>query len=522
MAAGLFLTAFLTRATGFSNLEWCFLGIISAGCMVLGRVDATKEGLAALAAVTGAVLLCVWHADGVAETDYSRFAFITLGLGVLHAGGGYACLWRARRPAFWAIVSSSSVVVYFLVAYWEIEGLTGLLSWGGISLLLASITLLGAFPLGRWRTVVSQGEACLAAYAVATTTLLSLAVPLELEREWISVAWALEVAALAWLESRLHLRVLRYLAAVVATAVGVRLLLNPAVLVYPIGESIVWNWLLYGYGVPVLAFAWAARAFRRLRDDVFVLSLEAGAVALGLALITLQVRQYFHPAYLNEPAFYLAEWASYSIGWLLLGVLLLFSWKRLPRPSLLWGGALVGCAGLLLALAAPGLGANPLWSRHPVGETPVLNTILYAYGLTGMLGLLLARQLSRLHWRGTAVYAGISSLILLLLLVSLEVRQAFQGTRLDGPEPSNAEWYAYSAAWIIFGTLVLLVGIVTRGIVARYTSLVIMLGAVLKVFLFDTRELQDLYRVLSFLGLGVSLLLLAFLYQRFVFRRLDA
>ena len=37
-------------------------------------------------------------------------------------------------------------------------------------------------------------------------------------------------------------------------------------------------------------------------------------------------------------------------------------------------------------------------------------------------------------------------------------------------------------------------------------------------FLFDTAHLADLYRVFSFLGLGLSLLLLAYLYQRFVFR----
>ena len=44
-----------------------------------------------------------------------------------------------------------------------------------------------------------------------------------------------------------------------------------------------------------------------------------------------------------------------------------------------------------------------------------------------------------------------------------------------------------------------------------------MLVAVGKVFLVDTANLQDLYRVFSLFGLGVSLMLLAYLYQRFVF-----
>ena len=51
----------------------------------------------------------------------------------------------------------------------------------------------------------------------------------------------------------------------------------------------------------------------------------------------------------------------------------------------------------------------------------------------------------------------------------------------------------------------------------RYASLLVMLLAVGKVFLFDTAQLKDLYRVVSFLGLGVSLMLLAYLYNRFVF-----
>jgi uncharacterized membrane protein len=43
--------------------------------------------------------------------------------------------------------------------------------------------------------------------------------------------------------------------------------------------------------------------------------------------------------------------------------------------------------------------------------------------------------------------------------------------------------------------------------------------AVGKVFLVDTARLEGLYRVFSLLGLGVTLMLLAYLYQRFVFVR---
>ena len=44
---------------------------------------------------------------------------------------------------------------------------------------------------------------------------------------------------------------------------------------------------------------------------------------------------------------------------------------------------------------------------------------------------------------------------------------------------------------------------------------------VAKVFLYDLSTLTGLYRVLSFLGLGVSLILVSLLYQRFVIAKRD-
>ena len=40
-----------------------------------------------------------------------------------------------------------------------------------------------------------------------------------------------------------------------------------------------------------------------------------------------------------------------------------------------------------------------------------------------------------------------------------------------------------------------------------------------KVFLFDLANLAGIHRILSFLGLGISLIVVSLLYQRFVFRK---
>jgi uncharacterized membrane protein len=53
----------------------------------------------------------------------------------------------------------------------------------------------------------------------------------------------------------------------------------------------------------------------------------------------------------------------------------------------------------------------------------------------------------------------------------------------------------------------------------RYASLVVMLLTVGKVFLYDASQLTGLWRVVSFLGLGLSLLGLSWFYSRFIFVR---
>jgi uncharacterized membrane protein len=104
------------------------------------------------------------------------------------------------------------------------------------------------------------------------------------------------------------------------------------------------------------------------------------------------------------------------------------------------------------------------------------------------------------------------------MLVTLEVRQAFHGSVLAGGGTVPAEMYAYSLAWILFAAALTVAGLALRSRLLGYGSALFMGLAVVKVFVLDTASLGGLYRVLSLLALGISLLALAYVYQRFVFR----
>jgi uncharacterized membrane protein len=105
-----------------------------------------------------------------------------------------------------------------------------------------------------------------------------------------------------------------------------------------------------------------------------------------------------------------------------------------------------------------------------------------------------------------------------LLCVSALNRHLFQGELIDfhyGPPMwSDAEFYGYSVAWLIYGGLLLALAIWRRLPALRHAAAGIVVLVVCKVFLGDASGLTGLYRFASFLGLGLTLLALGYLYQR--------
>jgi uncharacterized membrane protein len=80
------------------------------------------------------------------------------------------------------------------------------------------------------------------------------AFPILLSDEWLTVAWALEAAALTWLRLRVRHRGLFIADGLLGGGTLARLLVNPAVLEYHARSGTpILNWWLYTYGVSALA-----------------------------------------------------------------------------------------------------------------------------------------------------------------------------------------------------------------------------------------------------------------------------
>jgi uncharacterized membrane protein len=88
----------------------------------------------------------------------------------------------------------------------------------------------------------------------------------------------------------------------------------------------------------------------------------------------------------------------------------------------------------------------------------------------------------------------------------------------SGPT-TGAEQYSYSIAWLVFGVVLLAIGVLFNSQRARLASAAVIALTILKAFLIDMSALTGVYRALSFMGLGLVLVAIGWLYQRILFRR---
>jgi uncharacterized membrane protein len=102
--------------------------------------------------------------------------------------------------------------------------------------------------------------------------------------------------------------------------------------------------------------------------------------------------------------------------------------------------------------------------------------------------------------------------------ITLQVREIFhpRGMGFPGETIGAAELWGWSGAWLAYGIGLMLQGIRTGQRLLRLTALGVIGLVCVKVFAIDMSGLTGLWRVVSFLGLGLALIGLGAVYRRFV------
>ena len=199
-----------------------------------------------------------------------------------------------------------------------------------------------------------------------------------------------------------------------------------------------------------------------------------------------------------------STWAALALG------LLRFRDRAILMAAYAFAGLSAGAlviGGFILA--------NPMLDSIDVGTPWVFNRLLLVYALPAALLLLTAEKLPK----QAAQAVGLIALVAGFAWITLTIRQIAHGPVLTEGEITNGEQTGYSAVWMLYGLSLLGLGSWKRNQMLRYASAVVVLLTVCKLFLIDASNVTGLLRVASFLGLGLSLIGIGYLYQRLLFKR---
>jgi uncharacterized membrane protein len=524
VAFGLFAIAalVLVHVAGFDNASLGTSFAAAAMMLGFGYRDRGLDDVIATAALLISAVLASWNLPLLADegvflaqlrlpVTFWDFSTACIAGAVLLGGGGFLAQLGAPRPGRWAALSTVSTALVLIIAYWRLRTYGIDIAWTSLALALAGLNLAGAASVARRRNGDGEIETALAAYAVGVLGSTILAATFALSNAWLTVAIASHLPALGWVEGRLNLKVLRWVALGVAGIVLVRLAFNPYLFGYPIGSTPIFNWLLYGYGVPAVAFLVATRQFGSRADDLLVGVLEAGCVLFVSLLLTFELR---HAVYgrLDAPLGDLGRDALTPLLWLPGAAYLLWLGERRRRPVLHWSGIILFVLASAQITVWQVVAANPMITSAPVGQTKILDVLSLAYGLPAILYAAIVLLCLGPSW--LRLTARILAACLAFVWLSLEIRHVFQGTVLGMGNTGDAEWYTYSAAWLVFAVIGLAAGLIWRDEWLRRVSLAGVGLVVAKVFLSDMAELEGVFRALSFLGLGAVLVGIGYAYRR--------
>ena len=154
---------------------------------------------------------------------------------------------------------------------------------------------------------------------------------------------------------------------------------------------------------------------------------------------------------------------------------------------------------------------NPAFTGARAGLFP----LLAAYLIPAVLAVLATRRIAITEIRQSlgayAVVAGFA-------WITLQIRQLFHpgAMSLIFVPIEDAELWAWSGASLAYGIALMVLGIRIGDRLLRLTALGVVGLVCAKVFLVDMADLTGLWRVLSFLGLGLALIGLAAIHRRFV------
>jgi uncharacterized membrane protein len=535
---GGFLTPFLL-STGeaqpvglFSYIAMLDLGLIAV-LMIRGKWSI----LAPLSLVATYFIYYLWYVSsaGMAD-DVAAVVFLTVFWILFHVWDLTSTL-RQHEPS--TVLRDVTAIAHTILFY---PGLYTVVdryfpSW------LVPGTLLFAALYGASALFVQRSAGRLsfatARYAITGIVLLVIGTEIQFGDFVVIVGYTLEAIAVFWLGRTLTLKPL--------TVAGVSILLWAGLVTIATEHSFVWRdpesfVLLWN----IRSLAYASVACGAIVMLLFVRR-DTGSITPAVRnllhlvwifflflLVAIETADYHRFLAFNAdgPAkTYLSFQNILLIGafWLAFGTLLFTSGQK-SKPV----NVTTSAGFCLTVLGTIIVGLRGLVFEPVTMLTPVLNirtlVLLIAVGLLAWCLVRLQTGSTQDGWKGAAewgirpvMWFHVMIVVVTLVLISGEIRDYYErAIALQGDEAfsvtndlENLKQMFLSAGWLVYSIALMVLGLVRRLRSLRIIAIILFGVAILKIFFYDLSFLETLYRIVSFIGLGIILLTVSFLYQRY-------
>ncbi|MBP6014619.1 MAG: DUF2339 domain-containing protein [Alphaproteobacteria bacterium] len=480
-AAVVFMAIVLNR-TDFGVTEWGFYVLITLGTIALAwRNQEQYRLLPWLTLGMSLVLLGVWQTG---DTEF--FAFMLVALAAIFAVSGIVFLWRAKEPIEWTRLACVSSLAFYGIALAKLSDIVKLVSmmngipiWGVAATFLAVVmTLVTGRIAERFGTKNTHAQALLAHMSLTAIAFLSLGFVLELPPDYLPVAAAGAMFAVAWISARTDINVLRPAAAVLAFLFLIALLPQAGyVIQYAVtatmGEALTVKSPalvlapLFHLGIPAAFFALSSFELRRKADDTTVHAFEVSAATL------VGIMGYFLIRHAQTPAAeIMASLGSTFDGAIITDALLMFAialvaiGRYFNRATLAVCGltaAVIGLARVIHFDVQP-LQLLDVWMPMALGQAssksltlPIAVSPLFYLGVPAVLVLALRLLLGRTRDEVAARVLEYVPIALIGLMGYFLIRHAFNpleqvltgmGSRFEGGIISQSQIvYALALMW---------------------------------------------------------------------------
>jgi uncharacterized membrane protein len=221
-----------------------------------------------------------------------------------------------------------NAVAFFLALYQMYQGENLTLTWYALALAAFYLGIAASFK----KRFPKQDTTFIHLLHVAMAiTFITIAIPLKLEGQWITISWLVESAVLLWISVKTQVNFLRYLASIALVLGLFRLLFYDHFQT----ETLLFNLRFFTYLIAIAVLGGIAFFGKRLASEQEMPLIDLAAVGvnlLALIALTLEVSDYFARRmqasgdrflFYRQNQLTLARDFTYSAIWLIYGVVLM-------------------------------------------------------------------------------------------------------------------------------------------------------------------------------------------------------